>query len=483
VRVLIVGAGEVGASTARSLADSHEVVVVDRDPDHVEQLTYSIDALPIHGDGTDLETLREAEVEQADIVVASTDVDEVNLAICGTVKAVTDALTIARVKRTQYLDTWSRSRGSFGVDVMVCTDLLTAQAIVRVIGLPTARDVDPFADGRVQMAEFEVPAGSPIADLTVREADHFDALTFVAVFRTGGESGAGGGTGAADGSANGGTPKAGAGDPATTATADRVELARGDTVIRQGDRVVVIGRPESVRTFAADVAPVQNQDDGNSVEDAVIVGGSAVGQLVAELLSERGYRPQLVEQDPERARELAEDLPRTTVLEHDATDLDFLDREDIGGADVVITALESDERTLLVSLLARLLGVDRTIAVVDAGEYVDLFEAVGVDVAVNPREVTAEEITRFTREERAENVAILESDRAEVMEIEVDADSVLVGRPIRESVTDLPEGVVVGALARGDDVVTPRGDTVVEAGDNVVLFVHSDAIEDVTALI
>lgn len=460
MRVLIIGAGEVGASTAASLADSHEVVVVDCNPDRVEQLTYAVDALTIEGDGTDLATLQEAAVERADVVIASTDADEVNLAVCGTVKTLTDVWTIARVKRTQYLDTWSRSHGTFGVDAMVCTDLLTAQAIVQIIGLPTAHDVDLFADGRVQMAEFEVPGGSPIADMTVREADRFDALTFAAVFRAGEEF----------------EVETRAGHANRNETGGAVELARGDTVIRRGDRVVVIGRPESVRAFAADIAPAR---DG--VEDVVIVGGSAVGRLVAELLEDRGYRPRLVEQDPERARGLAEDLPRTTVLEHDATDLDFLDRERIGDADVLITALDSDERTLLVSLLARQLGVDRTVAVVAEGEYVDLFEAVGVDVAVNPREVTAEEITRFTREERPENVAILESDRAEVLEIEVDADSALAERPIREAIADLPAGVVVGALARGEEIIAPRGDTVVEIGDHAILFVRADTIEAVTA--
>jgi trk system potassium uptake protein TrkA len=443
MRVLIVGAGEVGSSIAASLADTHEVVVVDTDPDRVERLTYAVDVLAIEGDGTDLSVLQDAEVERADIVIASTDADEVNLAVCTTVKTFTEAFTIARVKRTHYLETWNRSHGAFGVDSMVCTDLLSAQAIVRVIGLPTARDVDPFAGGRVQMAEVAVPAESPIANQTVREADRFEKLTFAAVLRDG-----------------------------------EVEIATGDTVIEPGDQVVVIGTPESVRAFAADVSPAD--DD---VEDVVVVGGSAIGRLLAELLERRGYRPRLVEQDPERARELAEALPGTTVLEHDATDMDFLEREHVGEADVVVSTLDSDERSLLVSLLAKRLGVDRTIALVTEPQYVDLFETVGVDVAVNPRKVTAEEMTRFTRGQHTENVAIIESDAAEVLEIEIEEESALAGRPIRETVPELSAGLVIGAIARGDDILTPRGDTVVEPGDNVVVFVDADDIDEVTELL
>jgi len=444
VRVVVVGAGEVGSSIAASLAGSHDVVVVDLDDDRVDSLTYSLDVLAIHGDGTERAVLEEAGVGDADMLIASTDDDETNLATCGTASTVADVFTIARVRQRRYLDTWQQAEGAFDVDFMVCTDLLTAQAIVRITGLPTARDVDSFAGGQIQMAEFELPEGSPVSGQTVQEADRFDSLTFAAVLRNG-----------------------------------DVELPRGDTVLADGDRVVVIGSPESVQQFAADVV----SDGAAGAEDVVVVGGSTIGELTAELLERRGLSPRLVENDPDRARELAESLPGTRVLEHDATDQEFLEREHVGDADLVVAALDSDERGLLVSLLAKRLGAERTVAVVEEGQYVDVFEAVGVDVGVNPREVTAEEITRFTREDRTENVAIIESDMAEVLEIEVDADSVLAGRTIREAMADLPEGLVVGALTRDGTFVTPRGDTVVEPGDHVVVFVRVDVRDEVTAAI
>jgi trk system potassium uptake protein TrkA len=170
-------------------------------------------------------------------------------------------------------------------------------------------------------------------------------------------------------------------------------------------------------------------------------------------------------------------------MESDATDIEFLEREHIGDADMVVAALESDEKNLLVSLLASRLGTERTVAVIDTTAYVSLFETVGVDVAVSPREVVAEEITRFTREGSAENIALIESDRAEVLEIEVSAESVLTDRPIRESMRELPEGVVVGAITRAERFVVPRGDTVVQAGDHVVLFIDADIADDVTPLL
>ena len=442
MNVIIVGAGQVGSSIAADLADAHDVIVVDRDADRVEDLNYSLDVLGVTGDGTTMDTLEDAEIDSADMVIASTDNDETNIVVCSTAKAVSDAFTIARVKNTEYLRTWERSNRAFGVDFMVCTNLLAAKSIARMLSLPAARDVDLFAGGRVEMAEFEVSDDSPVADQTVAEADRFESLTFVAVLRNG-----------------------------------SVEIARGETVIDAGDRVVVIGSPESVRRFAESVAPEESTGED---EEVVVIGGSEIGYHVARLLEDRGLRPRLIEQDDERARELAERLPRTEVMKSDATNVDFLQREHIGEADVVVSTLDSDEKNLLVSLLADRMGIERTIAVIDTAEYVNLFETVGIDIGVSPRSVVAEEISRFTLEGNAENVAFIESDRAEVMEIEVADDSVLAGRPIRASARDLPEGVVIGALVRGETLVTPRGDTVVEPGDHVVVFAAMDVVDDVT---
>jgi trk system potassium uptake protein TrkA len=441
VRVVIVGAGQVGSSIAADLADTHEVIVVDCDGERVEELNYSYDVLGVTGDGTSVSTLEEAGIDETDMVIASTDNDETNIVVCSTVKAISDAFTIARVKNTEYLRTWERSERAFGVDFMVCTNLLAAKSIVRMIGLPAARDVDPFAGGRVQMAEFEVDADSPVANQTVAEADRFDSLTFVAILRNG-----------------------------------CVEIARGETVIKPGDRAVVIGSPTSVQEFARSVAP---EESPGTAEEVVVVGGSEIGYHVARLLEERGFRPRLVERDRERARDLAERLPKTVVMESDATDIEFLEREHIGDADVAVSTLDSDEKNLLVSLLASRMGVERTIAIIDTADYVDLFETVGVDVGVSPRSVVAEEISRFTRDGEAENIALIESDKAEVLEIEVDSDSILAGRPIRESMQDLPDGVVIGAITRNREFITPRGDTVVEIGDHVVVFGDIEIVDDV----
>jgi len=436
MQVVIIGAGEVGTSIAASLATGHNVVVIDVDPDRTEELKYEHDVLTVAGDGTASEIQQSANVSNADMVIACTDDDQTNLVACGTSKTLSDAFTIARVKKTEYLRTWEREQTAFGVDFMVCTDLETAKNIVRIIGLPAAIDVDPFAGGLVQMAEFELSEESPVVGQTVAEADRFESLTFVGIFRD-----------------------------------DEMILPRGDTDIVAGDRAVVIGSPESIQLFATDVTP---QETPNRTDEIVILGGSEIGYQTARLLEERELQSRVIEQDTKRARWLAENLPKTTVLEHDGTDTEFLTREHVDEANIVIAALESDERNLLMSVLAKRLGVDRVVAIVDSPDYVTLFQEVGIDVAINPRTVAAEEIIRFTYESVAENIAVLENDRAEVLELELSEDSRLVGKPIKDLVKDIDGTFVIGAITRDQSLISPRGETVLQPGDHVILFVEME---------
>ncbi|UHQ98423.1 Trk system potassium transporter TrkA (plasmid) [Natrinema zhouii] len=444
MHITVIGAGEVGRAIAATLSGLHKVVIVERDQRIVEELTYAHDVLAVHGDGREIKTLQQARIEQADLVIACTDDDEVNTVICGTAKLISDAFTIARVRHRTLYETWDGHPDAFGVDHMICTNLLTSKAIFRISGLPSAREVDTFANGLVRMAAFEIGPDSPIIKRPVREIDSDDSLTFAAIFRN-----------------------------------EELLIPSGKTVIQPGDSIVVIGSTHAVENFAYVISTsLRSQTD-----DIIIAGATKVGVQTAKLFEEHGYNPRLVEQNSDKAREVAEALPNTTVFHGNPTDMDFLNREQVGEADLMISALEHDEQNLLVTLVARQLGVDETVAVVENQEYTGLFETVGVDVTVNPREETAEEIVRFTRLSPTENIVILEHNRAEVIEVEVAQDSILTDRKISNSITDLPDGVVIGAIARDDELVTPRGSTIIKSEDHIILFVDADILDEVTEAI
>ncbi|AGB31685.1 potassium transporter peripheral membrane component [Natrinema pellirubrum DSM 15624] len=444
MHITIIGAGEVGRTIAATLADLHEVVVIDCDEQVAEELTYAHDVLAIHGDGRDIEILREAKINRADLVIACTDDDDVNTVICATVTMITNAFTVARVRHRTLFETWNNHPGAFGVDFMICTDSLTSEAVFRISGLPAAQEVDTFANGLVRMATFETDPESPFVNQTVREIDLDKSVTVAAIFRD-----------------------------------DELVLPTGETVIQSTDRIVVIGSASGVTNVANRISVSSR----SPTDEVVIAGASEIGLQIARLFEEHGYHPRVIEQDPDRARNAAEALSRTTVLEGDPADIGFLERERIEDADLVITALPDDERNLLVSLVARQLGVSETVAIVENIEYTELFETVGANVTVNPREETAEEIIRFTRLVPTEKIVLLDHDSAEVIEIVVTEESILAGREIRDSTASLPDGVIIGAIARTGELVTPRGTTVIRPEDHVILFVDTDALDEITKVI
>ena len=440
MKAIIIGAGQVGSQIAADLAEQHTVTVLDTDPDRIDEISHDLDVLAQAGSGTDMAALAAAGVADADRVIASTDDDETNIAIAGTVKAMADVFTIARVKRTQYHATWMHSRGAFGVDFMVCTNKLTAEAVAELVDHPVARDLKAFADGAVEMMELELEASMPIVDTTVATADTYPELTFAGLLRDG-----------------------------------EVLFPDGSTTLRERDHLVVIGTPTAVAQFETDM-----REPARGRGEIVIAGATEIGQQIAAIIAPDHGRVTMVDDDPQRARVAAEALPDTVVKEADPTDIDFLEETDVGAAEAVIAALDSDDRNLLVSLLAHRLGVERTIGVIDRSEYVELFEAVGVDTAVNPRDVVAEELSLYTREGTTESIAFLDNDRAEVLEITAGEACTIAGVPLTDLREETGLSLIVGAIVRDGEVLAPRGETAIAPGDQVVLFIAAtdrDAIE------
>ena len=439
--VTVVGAGDVGTGIAARLADTHDIAVVDVDEDRLDTLASAHDVRTVCGDGRSLDTLEAAGLGDADVLVASTDRDGANVMICGAAKNTTDVRTVARVKRIDLYETCQEAEGAFGIDDMLCVNRLTARDVVRATTLPGALAVDTFADGRAEMAEFTIEADAPIANERVEEADRFASLTFAGIVRDG-----------------------------------DVIVPDGDTVIEPGDRIVVIGSLLSISRFARTLAGWAALDSDTEI---VVAGGGEVGVEVVRLLADRGYRTRIVEGDRERASVVAAALPETEVLEGDATSVGFLTNEGVGDAEVLVATLGDDETNYLVSILAKQFGVSHAVSIVEAAERVSLFEAAGIEVAARPRNILAGEIAGLVLETGADSVTLIENDCAEIVEVTIDADSVLAGELLREVAGDFPGGFVIGALVRGGTLTPPRGGTVVQTGDRVIAFVDSEIVDEV----
>jgi trk system potassium uptake protein len=431
VKVVIVGAGHIGRTLVDALRAEHDVTVIDLDGARLAALSYRYDVHTVQGSGASRRVLQEAGVTRADLVVATTARDEANLVAAMLVKRLSGARTIVRTSNVEYLEAW-RER-EIDVNFMVSSELETANAVAGHVGLPAARQTDVFADGRVQVVEFDVPAGVPRGELIgrpLREAALPGDSKVASIIR-----------------------------------GDGMVFPSGDAAIEAGDRIVIISSPEAAREWSRRLAL-----RSELVDDVVIYGAGRIGSAIARVLLHREVRVRLVEMSEERAREAAEALPDAEVFHTEGFDHEFLERVRLGQAGATVLCMNDDARNLYGAIVAKLQGVQLTIGVVDDPMSAAVFERGGVDVTINPREVTAEEMVRFAHDPRIRQVAMLEGDRFEILDLTVREDSELANRSFRE----LPEtGSVIGAVIRDGVAIFPHSRDTLRPGDRVIVFVES----------
>jgi trk system potassium uptake protein TrkA len=347
------------------------------------------------------------------------------------VKRLSRAQTIIRTSTSAYLDAW-RER-ELDIDFMVSPELETANAIAALLGLPAARHTDVFADGKVQLVEFDVPPDVPAGTLigrALRTAEIPEHSKVVGLIR-----------------------------------GDRMIVPSGEAQILPGDRVVVIAAPDSARAWCRVAA-----QDAEQIDDVVIFGAGRMGTTIARVLLDRDLRVRLVDAQRERVREASETLPGVRAFHAHAFDADFLDRERIGRATAAVFALNDDPKNLFGAILAKSHGVRQTVVLAHDPAAIAVYERGGVDVAINPRQVTAEEMVRFAHDPRIRQIAMLEGDRFEILDLTVRQDSPHAGKPFRL----LPAtGSLIGAVIRDGNAMFPHSDDILRAGDRVIVFVES----------
>jgi trk system potassium uptake protein TrkA len=435
VKIFVIGAGQVGSTIVEALHDEHELTVFDLDPGRLNYLSHRYDIATVEGSGASRRVLKEAGVAGANLVIACTSRDETNVIAAIFARGLSPHVrTIVRTTDVEYLDVWRERQ--LDVDFMVSSELETAHAVSRTIGVPAARQTDVFADGQVQIVEFDVEdsAGHPeVIGPSLRDAVIPENSKVVAIIR-----------------------------------GEHIVPPRGSESIQPGDRIVVIGSPAAALAWSEILAP-----RGQRVRDVVIFGGGPEGAAIAELLLAQGISVRVVEVHRDRADDLAERLHGARVYHATGFDPDFLERERIGRAHAAVFAMRDDAKNLYAATLARSHGVSFTITIVHEAVSAGIFEQAGIDVAINPRHVTAEEIVRFAHDPRTQQVAMLEGDRYEILDITVRPESRLVRTPFRE----LPmTGSVIGAIVRNGEAIFPHGDSMLEPNDRVIVFTESSRV-------
>ncbi|MGF1610531.1 MAG: Trk system potassium transporter TrkA [Kiloniellales bacterium] len=450
MQVIICGAGQVGSNIARYLSgENADITVIDQSPELVAKISDSLDVKGVVGFASHPDVLERAGAPDADMIIAVTYADEVNMVACQICHSLFDVPTkIARIRHQGYLEPmWADlfSRDHLPIDVIISPEIEVAKAISRRLEIPGAFDVIPLADGKVSLIGVHCSEDCPILETPLRQlTDLFPDLHIVVV-----------------GIWRDGTGK----------------VATGSDELLAGDDVYFVA--ETAHLSRAMAAFGHEEKEARRI---IIVGGGNIGLNLAQRLEAENRRvlTKIIELDKKRAEVVAQMLDRTVVIHGNALDSEILDQANVAESETVVAVSNDDETNILSSLLAKRYGSKRAVTLVNATSYGPLIGSLGIDTVVSPRAITVSTILQHVRRGRIRSVHTLSEGFGEVIEAEALETSSLVNVPLREA--DLPEGVILGALVRDGEVIIPRGGTVVRTGDLVVLFAATQAVKKVEKL-
>ena len=437
MKIIILGAGQVGSSVAANLcSEANDITVIDRNPAILRNLRERLDLKTINGSGSHPSVLDQAGARDADMIIAVTNSDETNMVACQVAYTVFHTPTkIARVRNNEYLSSDRLfALEAMPVDVLISPEQVVTEYIASLIEFPGALQVLDFASGRVQMVAVKmtdesVIAGKKIGDL----AAHMPKIEFriASIFRGG-----------------------------------RAIIPDGDTEILAGDEVFIIGAPKHIRNLLK-----STKQTDKPVKRIIIAGGGNIGLRLAKLLENR-YRVKVIEMSAEKAQKAAEELNNAIVLNGDAADEELLIEENIDDTDVFCALTNADEANIISCMLAKRLGAHKVMALINRAAYVDLVQSDVIDIAISPQQATIGSLLAHIRKGDVVVVHSLRRGAAEAIEAIAHGDrttSNVVGRSIEEIA--LPPDTSIGAIVRDDNVIIAHHDTVIASEDHVILLV------------
>ena len=446
MKIIIIGAGEVGYNLAKKLSkEGHDVVVVDHNAERIRQIGETLDVEALLGKGSSPGVLRQAGMEEAELVIAVTDSDEINMVACliaGTQSKIPKR--IARIRNVEYTrETSIFDEQHLDIDLCINPEMETAKTVVRLVENPGSADFAEFAEGRVELIGVKIEDDSYVTGKKLRELQEVRSrfpdlkVLIVAISRD-----------------------------------DQIIIPHGDETVFVGDILYAVVDRRSVRNV---LAYLRKEED--PVRRVFIADGSPIGFDVARQLQDRGIAVRMVEKDAEKCQQMAERLDKVLILQGEMTDQSLLREEAIEEADFFISVSDDEDANILASLLAKRLGAKKTITLVRHLHYLSVLPTIGIDAVVSPRLSAIGRIMHYIRKGKVLSVATLREEDAEVIETVALETSDIVNRPIRG--LKFPKGAIIGAIVRGEDVIIPGGNDIILPDDRVVIFALQSAIPKV----
>jgi trk system potassium uptake protein TrkA len=434
VKIIIVGAGEVGYHFAEWLAlEKKEVVVIDINSEVLQRVKDHLDVQTLLGSGSNPRVLEDSGLKTADIILAVTDKDEVNLIACFFANVIAPHIQkVALIRNPDYINyREALTRDILNIGLVINPEMEVVKSILRILGAPEVEEVNDFVGGRVKMLGKYLPPHSPLSGLKLMqlpEKIERNRMIIAALVRD-----------------------------------ETLIIPKGKDMLRAGDFVYFVCQTQDIeeilQLFGKQTTPLKN---------ILVVGGGNIGFPLAKELEFRRLNVKLIEKDPQRCQVISAKLSRTLVLQGQATDQKFLEQENIGHMDMVAAVTWDEEMNILSCLLAKRLGAKKTIARVNKVPYIPLVQAIGIDHIVSPRLSAINTLFPYMRRGKVISTVTIRGKAAEVLEAEALAKSAIVGKPLKD--LQFPKEALILCVFRGDEVIIPGGNTVIEPGNRVLIL-------------
>ena len=445
MKILIVGAGQVGCFVAERLCnEGHEVVLIDQDQAHLDLVQEGLNVMAVSGNGASAEILEKADIKNCDIFIAVTDMDEVNILACLLAREYKVGKRLARVKSIEYCSHGAvLSKEKLGIDLLINPADEVADEMVKIACRSGAFDVAEFVEGRIQFLGYRIDANSPLCGITLQELGELRGIYDFVV--------------------------------TAIAREDKTIIPHGEDVIEEGDSIYIIAREKDLPAIQYMLEGKKKKKRGDT--RAFILGGSQVGVRIAAQLEQLHFDVRMVEKDLSRCRKVAAILNKTMVIQADGNDMQALKEEGLAEAELFIAVTDSDETNILCSLLYKQQSGGRALALINRPELLNLAPGLGIDACVSPRMAAAGAMLKYVRYGSVVSLSTVEGSNAEVLEMEVKEGNPHIDVPLK--LIGFPKGALVGAIVRGSDYQIATGESTIQAGDRVVVFALPEALTKV----
>jgi len=446
MKIIIVGCGKVGETLASDLSrEGNDITVIDRRDDVVDQLCDRYDIMGYVGNGASYSVLMDAGIENADLMIAATGQDELNLLCCLIARKAGNCQTIARVRNPEYNQEVSYIKEELGLALVINQEYASAQEISRVLKFPTAIEINVFAKGKVELLHFRIPQDSVLDGMNLNELhEKLQCNVLVCTRERNGE----------------------------------LIIPGGGTVLESGDVISIVAPARDQVEFFRRIGVKTNQ-----VRNAIIIGGGEIAYYLAKLLLNAGIQVKIIEKELSRCEELSELVPKAIIIHGDGSDKELLQEEGIAQTEAFVALTGIDEENVVLSLYAKSVGVRKIVTKVNRVAFEEVFDSLNLDTMISPKNITAEYILQYVRAMKnslGSNVETLHrmmDDEAEALEFLIRDGFSMTGIPLR----DLPlrKGVLLACINRGGNVILPRGGDVLEVGDSVVVITAMKGLSDI----